>query len=166
MAGLIHEPIVNLPKRFRLSLNEFIVSVFIWARNFVVSVLKSALGRSGVLQFGASSMVDLTVAMSILTLVTASALVLYLQITRSGHTLAQFRYELWLQHYAAQTKNRAAYQSETLSLPEGILEKRISSYRGNPMLILMEFTFHPVIQVADKKTYSYREIVVHEGTQQ
>jgi len=110
----------------------------------------------------ASSIVDLTVAMVILTLVTASALVLYLQVTRSGHTLQQLRRDLWLEQYASQTKRTAAYQSERLSLAEGIVEKKVSHYQGNPKLILLEITFHPASENANGKIHTYREIIERE----
>lgn len=113
-------------------------------------------------QVRASSIVDLTVAMVILTLVTASALVLYLQVTRSGHTLQQLRWDLWLEQYASQTKQTASYQSERLLLAEGIVEKKILHYQDNPKLILLEITFHPATENANGKTHTYREIIERE----
>ncbi len=110
----------------------------------------------------ASSIVDLTVAMVILTLVTASALVLYLQVTRSGSTLQQLRWELWLHRYASQTRKDASYQNERLSLAEGMVEKKVSHYQANPKLVLLELTFLPATENAHEKAYAYREIIERE----
>ncbi|MDJ1497754.1 hypothetical protein QNI19_32740 [Cytophagaceae bacterium DM2B3-1] len=92
----------------------------------------------------ASSMVELTVAMVVLTLVTGAALLLYMQVTRSGTTIQGQRWQLWLNHYAQQTKQQSAYQNTQLAFPEGTVTREIALYQNNPNLLLLTLTFTPI----------------------
>gem|GEM_PF-3937960 len=128
-----------------------------------------------------SSMVELTVAMVILILVTGTALMIYLQVTRSGQTLQRLRWQLRLNAYAQQTKKEASYHNGTQVFEDGVLEKKVSLYQQNQRLLLLELTFVPdrteenTIRSINKnfndkekyiEKYIYREIVFRESSPQ
>ncbi len=92
----------------------------------------------------ASSLIEVTVATVLLVISTSAALLIYLQVIHSGNTLRQTRWELWLQDYALQVKQAGAYESRTIEMTEGRLKKRISLYKENPQLVVLELVFYPL----------------------
>ncbi|MDJ1501159.1 hypothetical protein [Xanthocytophaga agilis] len=106
----------------------------------------------------ASSMVELTVAMVVLTLVTGAALLLYMQVTRSGITIQGQRWQLWLIHYAQQTKQQSDYRNTQLAFPEGTVTREITMYQNTPNLLLLTLTFTPIPEadesLASSSTYT------------
>jgi|GEM_PF-4971638 len=88
----------------------------------------------------ASSLVEVTVAATLFVLVSSSALLLYLQITRSTASLQRLRWQMWLESYVKETLQNRLYQDQILLIETGQAERKISTYRNNPRLLLVECT--------------------------
>ena len=92
-------------------------------------------------RLGASSLVEVTVAAALFVIVTGASLMLYLQVTRSTHSLQELKWEMWLKSYLQRTIDERQYQNQTLIFPEGEVEKKISRFGDEPNLLLLEVTF-------------------------
>ena len=88
-----------------------------------------------------SSLVEVSVAAVLLTLVLGLSLVLYDLLTRTGGSARRIRQELWVQQYAWQAIQHRDLSSRQFTTPEGWqVEKKISYYQGNLHLLLLQIT--------------------------
>ena len=87
----------------------------------------------------ASSLIEVVVAMVILSVTFTVCLMVFNNITRSTYSLRQMKYSLILQNLKLKTEQEKSYFDEVISEENEIVYKKVSHYNNRENLILLEF---------------------------
>lgn len=90
-----------------------------------------------VINLKASSLVEVIIAMVVITLVFGLTLVIYLNVVRSSSLFPKLKASSLLDQVALQTKTEKRFFEETLETGGYHIHKQVSIYRGNERLLLI-----------------------------